>query len=195
MRLCCQSLATSAVAVGLLMPVTARSAEQCVPTAELSVPATSEGLYINLVTGLSGATEASVPGFDFDPYAAASTDPSGQLKFYWGPASNNGAGVASVGDTYAVLAGGQEIGPTSVFTRAAFTGNTNAWQAGVTGYLGTRFRIEPSNEIRYGWLKLTTTAPLGFPLTVHGWCYEDSGAAILTPTEGEAPIFRDSFEA
>ena len=170
------------------------AAEQCVPGAELSVPATTEGLYVNLVTSVSGQTEASVPGFDIDIYASANSVPSDQLKFYWGSAANNGAGVASAGDTYALLGSGAVVGPSSLFTRAAFTGDTSVWQAGATGYLGVRFRLEPGTEIRYGWVLLTTTAPLGFPATIHGWCFEDSGAAIITPALIETRIFSDGFE-
>lgn len=169
----------------------AAAAEVC-STGELAVPATTEGLYVNLVTGISGQSEGSVPGFDIDIYAAASTEPSGQLRFYWGPASNGGAGVAVSGDIYAVLGAGQTIGPDSPFTRAAFAGDTTAWQAGTTAYLGLRFRDEASAAIRYGWLRLATTAPLGFPATIGGWCYEDSGGPISTPAA--EVLYADGFE-
>lgn len=168
--------------------------EQCFFDRDLAVPQTTEGLYVNLVNAVSGQSEASVPGFDLDIYAAASTVPSDQLKFYWGPSSTGGAGVASVGDTYAVLADGAVIGPESLFTRAAFTGNTEAWQAGVDGYLGLRFRDEASGDIRYGWLRLLTSAPLGFPALIDSWCYEDSGAAITISTPPSDVLFRDGFE-
>jgi len=176
-----------------LSPIVAAS-EQCFAAQNLPVPQTTEGLYVNLVTASSGQTEASVPGFDIDLYAAASSVPSDQLKYYWGPSSNGGAGVATVGDTYAVLAGGAVIGPESLFTRAAFTGNTEAWQAGVSGYLGLRFRDEASGAIRYGWLQLSTSAPLGFPALIEGWCYEDSGAAITIPSLPTDVLFRNGFE-
>jgi hypothetical protein len=160
----------------------------------LNVPATTEGLYVNFVSGVSGFSEGAVPGFDFDPYAAASTNPSGQLKFYWGPSSNGGAGVVSSGDSYAVLGPNVSIGPDSLFTRAGFTGDTSAWLAGTSGYLGMRFLSETPGIIVYGWLSLSTTAPLGFPATIEGWCYEDSGAAIITPDPRPDAIFADGFE-
>lgn len=178
----------------MLLCSAAGAAEQCVSGIALDVPATSEGLYVNLVNGVSGQTEASVPGFDIDIYAAVSTEPSGQMKFYWGSAATLGAGVASAGDTYAVLGAGQLIGPDSLFTRAAFTGDTSAWQAGVSGFLGLRFRNETTGTTQYGWMRLSTTAPLGFPATINAWCYEDSGAAITTPLPVESPMFADGFE-
>jgi hypothetical protein len=166
----------------------------CVPAANLEVPATTEGLYVNLVTGVSGITEASVPGFDLDIYAAASTSPSGQMKFYWGPSSNGGAGVVSAGDSYAVLGGGETIGPASLFSRAAFTGDTNAWQSGTSAYLGVRFQNETGAATTYGWIELASSATLGFPATIIGWCFEDSGAAITTPGGIPGLVFANGFE-
>jgi hypothetical protein len=184
-----------AAAILLALATSTQAAVVCSPEMNLDVPETTEGLYVNFVTGVSGTSEGAVPGFDLDPYAAAGTDPSGQLKFYWGSASTSGAGVVSSGDTYVVLAPGAVIGPDAVFSRAAFTGDTTAWQAGTTGYLGMRFRDEAaSGLIVYGWLALSTTAPLGFPATLQGWCYEDSGAAIVIPALPSDEIFVDGFE-
>lgn len=169
------------LAVLFVLPCASHAAEICT-NIDLPLPATTEGLYVDLVTGAHEESESAAPGFDIDIYAAASTTPSGQLKFYWGSAPTNGAGVAIEGDTYAVLGGGALIGPASLFTRQGFTGITTAWQAGTTGYLGLRFRNEAAgNATHYGWLALTTTAPLGFPAHILGWCYEDSGALIVTP--------------
>lgn len=172
----------------------ARANVICTPMANLDVPANSEGLYLNLITGVSGVRESDVPGFDINIYAAVSTDPGNQLRFYWGSSSNGGAGVVSSGDSYAVLGADTVIGPDSTFTRAGFTGDTRAWMVGASGYLGMRFRDEMPATIVYGWLALTTTAPLGFPATIEGWCYEDSGAPIVTPDPRPDTIFASGFE-
>lgn len=191
-QFCAQFCALLSALLG--MGPVAMASEQCFLDRDLVVPQTTEGLYVNLVNGMSGQTEASVSGFDIDIYASANSVPSDQLKFYWGPSSNGGAGVASVGDTYAVLQGGAVIGPQSLFTRAAFTGNTEAWQAGVSGFLGLRFRDEADGGIRYGWMLLSTTAPLGFPALIDSWCYEDSGAAITIPSLPTDVLFSNGFE-
>lgn len=183
-RLACLSSLAALCAPALAAPVCFR--------ATLAVPATTEGLYVNLVTGVSGANEASVPGFDIDLYAVANTEPSGQLRFYWGPMSTGGAGVAVTGDVYARLGDDVVIGPESIFTRAAFAGDTSAWQANVTGFLGLRFRDEANGNIRYGWLELMTSAPIGFPANILGWCYEDTGGPISTP--GGDTLFKTGFE-
>jgi hypothetical protein len=93
-----------------------------------------------------------------------------------------------------VLGAGELIGPTSLFTRAAFAGDTSAWQAGISAYLGLRFRNESNGIIQYGWMRLSTTATLGFPALIEGWCYEDSGAAITIPLPAEPALFANGFE-
>ena len=183
----------AAAAVLLAALTSTHAAIVCAPAANLAVPATTEGLYVNLVSAVSGVSEGAVPGFDIDIYAAASTNPSGQMRFYWGAESTGGAGVASTGDIYAVLGANTTIDATSLFTRAAFTGNTDAWRAGTSGYLGLRFRNEGPALINYGWIALSTTAPLGFPATIEGWCYEDSGSGITTPALPDL-IFANGFE-
>ncbi|MBL8298757.1 MAG: hypothetical protein JNN30_10480 [Rhodanobacteraceae bacterium] len=179
-------------AAALMLPnaAPAMAASVCNPSAELAIPATTEGFYINLLTGVSAPTEGGAPGFDFNPYAAASTAPSGQLRFYWGAAATGNGGVVSSGDRYAVLSPGDSIGPNQLYSRAAITGDVSAWQTGVTrGYLGLRFRNEQSGQINYGWIQLSTSTGLGFPVTVHGWCLDDSGAAVVIPDA----IFADTF--
>lgn len=181
-----RALATSFAVLAL----PAAAATVCFDDAELVVPATTEGLYINLLTGVSAPTEGGAPGFDFDPYAAASTTPADQLRFYWGSAATGNGGVVTSGDSYAVLAPGASIGPAQLYSRAAITGDVSAWLAGVTrGYLGVRFRNEQSSQINYGWIVLSTGTGLGFPVTVHGWCFDDSGAAVVIPDA----IFADTF--
>jgi len=84
------------------------------------------------------------------------------------------------------------IGPSSMFTRAAFTSDTSAWQVDTSGYLGLRFRDEGSGNILYGWLELSTSAPVGFPAHILGWCYEASGGPMSTPA-GDT-MFKSGFE-
>lgn len=187
---------SSILAFALLLPHAAPAALVCTGPLELAVPQSGEGLYLNLVTGVHGESEGQVPGFDVDPYAAQNSEPAHQLKFYWGSSSNGGAGVASSGDTYAVLQPGDTIGPDSTFTRAAFSGDTSAWQAGVAeGHLGMRFTNEATGLLNYGWLRLRSSAPLGFPLTVVDGCYDDSGAAVTITVAPLDRVYCDGFES
>ena len=167
----------------------------CSGPRDLAVPQDGEGIYINLVTGESGFSEGQVPGFDFDPYAQQTSTPPNQLRFYWGSASNGGAGVASSGDQYAVLAAGAEVGPDSSFTRAGAGGDTSLWQAGIAGgFLGARFQNENLGLLNYGWIRLNTSAPIGFPMAVLDWCYEDDGSAITIAPPVQNDIFCDGFD-
>lgn len=183
-----------ALAAVLLCACGAQAATICRPAANLDVPADGEGLYVNFVTGVSARSEGQAPGFDLDVYAMQSSNPEGQMKFYWGPSSNNGAGVVTSGDTYAVLAEGDTVGPASTFSRAGALGVTAVWQAGVTGFLGTRFRHEGNGgAVVYGWVRLATRGPLGFPATILDWCYDDGGTAIVIALPDA--LFADGFEA
>ena len=183
-----------ALAAALFWTCGTQAATVCRTDANLDVPADGEGLYVNFVTGVSARSEGQVPGFDLDVYAMQVSNPAGQMKFYWGPSNNPGAGVVTSGDTYAVLAEGDTVGPASTFSRAGAGGVTTAWQAGVTGFLGTRFRDEAAgNAVHYGWVRLATTAPLGFPATIRDWCYDDAGEAIVISIPDT--IFADGFEA
>lgn len=179
----------------LLASCVASASVVCSSTESIPVPQNGEGIYINLANGQHGPTEGSVPGFDFNPYAQQTSTPPLQLRFYWGPSANNGAGVASVGATYAVLGAGERIDANSLFTRMGATGDTSAWQAGVAqGFLGVRFTIEPTATLVYGWVRLSTTAPLGFPATVTDWCYEESGSGITIATDTIDAVYCDGFD-
>lgn len=186
-------LARTALLSALAAALPAGAAEVCSPLRNLNVPATGEGLYINLITGVSGEAESLAPGFDIDPYARQIGDPPGQLKFYWGSAANGGAGVVSSGTTFAVLQPGAVIGPDALFSRAGFDGDTSLWQVGLSqAYLGLRFKNEGSGAINYGWIRLSTQPPLGFPVTIHDWCYDDAGAPLTVPAPDA--IYADGFE-
>ena len=47
--------------------------------------------------------------------------------------------------------------------------------------MGLKFRNDLTGSINYGYVKLTTTAPDGFPATITGRAYENTGAAITVP--------------
>lgn len=179
--------------VALLAATPAHAAQICFFGQDIDVPATIEGIYLNLQNGMRGFTEGSVPGFDFNPYAAPGA--SNGLRFYWGATAAGNAGVASSGNIYAVLPSASVIGAANPYTDSGSAGTTANWTAGVTsGFLGVRFRNEITGLINYGGLHISTTAPLGFPMTVHSWCYEDSGGtAVIGPLPLDE-LFDDGFD-
>lgn len=146
----------------------------------LSVPNTFDGIYINWSDG-STCTDGSCGG-NFNPYMLIpSQGGNNDLRFFWPNASGGNEGGVGDGDlVYSVLHSGDEIGPDSSFTIAGGSGDTTAWMAGVTdGYLG--FKFECDVGVCYGYAKLTTTAPLGFPATIVEYWYDMTGAAITIP--------------
>lgn len=181
--------------VALLATAPAHAAQICFFGQDIDVPANVEGIYLNLQNGMRGLTEGSVPGFDVNPYAAPSTMMVNDLRFYWGATAAGNAGVASSGTTYAVLPSSSVVGAANPYTNSGSAGTTANWTGGVTsGYLGVRFRNEVTGLINYGGLHISTTAPLGFPMTVHGWCYEDSGGtAVIGPLPLDE-LFDDGFQ-
>jgi hypothetical protein len=142
----------------------------------VAVPQTFDGVYINWVTG---DTCSSGCAANFNAYAL--NDGTDSIHFFW---PNNGTGnEGGVGDgasTYFILGSGDTIGPSSTFTVAGGAADTSNWQAGVTdGYLG--FKFECPAGVCYGYTKLTTTAPVGFPATIVEYWYDTTGAAITIP--------------
>lgn len=153
-------------------------------TANIAVPATTAGVYINLETGATGGS--AFAGWDFNPYLTASG-----LGFYWGGAGTTASGVATApaATVYADLAFGTVVGPSSPFTGAIQGANPNFRDSGVS-YLGFRF-TNGANVVNYGYAAIQTSATNGFPATILGWVFEDSGASITVqaiPAPGAASL-------
>ncbi len=146
---------------------------------DFNIPATLDGTYINWINNSHCETASCDPNFNFNPYMTASA-----LHFFW-PSGGLHGGVGS-GTTYDILASGATIGPSSTFIVAASGGTMTNWIAGVNGYLGFKFDCSalpspPAGNTCYGYVSLQTTAPNGFPATLHRWWYDKSGAAITIP--------------
>ena len=155
------------------------------PVANLVVPATIDGIYINVVTGTTGTTPATVTGWDIDPYGPTN------FGIFWPstPATSSGGVVAAATTTpFLVMNPGDTIGPASTFSAAVAAPNPNFRGTG-TNTLGFRFYNEATSAINYGYAVLQTTAPGGFPVTVVSITYENSGAAITIPTGAAPPQF------
>ncbi len=110
----------------------------------------------------SGATcDCNLPAFDFNVALKA-----GGLAFGW-PAAGAAIGAVVSAGQYAVLAPGTVIGPTSGFSVDPTSAATANWRAGVDGYLGFRFTNETTGQVNYGYARIRTIAPTGFPATIH----------------------------
>jgi len=143
----------------------------------VAVPQTFDGVYINWVTG-DTCTSGCGAGYTFNAYALDTDD---TIHFFWPNAAGGNEGGVGDGDAvYDILGPGDTIGPSSTFTTAGGVADTSNWQAGVTdGYLG--FKFDCPAGVCYGYTKLTTTAPVGFPSTIVEYWYDTTGAAITIP--------------
>ncbi|MEP7098022.1 MAG: hypothetical protein ABI748_10200 [Dokdonella sp.] len=144
----------------------------------LDIPVTTDGLYLNLVTG-----EDANDGWDFNPYA----DAEGSLSFYEMGVSS----VVAINNDPTAMGEAEVIGPSSTFGTA--DGLLAAqFRGGGIHVVGVRFLNEERGITNYGYVEIQTTKPTGFPATVLRYAFESSGAAIAVP--GDSRIFTDDFE-
>ena len=152
----------------------------------LNLPATFDGLYINLTTGATGITGSSTPGYDLDPYLANATG----FSIFWCQTNCGGVAEATTGPLI-VLAPGAVIGPSQTFSSAV--SGAAPFRAGITGYVGVKFLNEETGSINFGYVLLSTSVPLGYPATLVRYAYDNTGAPITIPVPSPE-IFGDGFE-
>ncbi len=178
LSLCAAALAGAAGTI-----TTAQAALVSFSTA-IPVPASLAGVYINLLTGATGTSGAGVVGWDFNPYLASGGT---QLGFYWAPVPAGGVAGSPTGP-YLDLPVGTVISGASTFTRS-ITGTTGSpYLTTGTRTLGFAFLNEGTAATNFGYLTMTTSATNGFPATITGWTFENSGAAITVVPEASTGI-------
>lgn len=177
----------AAALAGTAATVTDANAEVVNFTTPIAIPNTFAGVYINLLNGTNGITPASVPGWDFGPWGSSNT-----LSFFFAssPANSNGAVAGSTTGPYLDLVAGDVISSASTFSAVTATAATAAFQSTGSHIVGLRFFNEQTSAINYGYMMIDTTGPLGFPATITGWSFENSGGAItVVPEAGTAAMF------
>ena len=147
-----------------------------------SVPQTFAGLYINFLTGAVTPSPTGNTGWDFNPYSNA-----GPFAIYWAGGAPGIAGGVTTGagsTTYAALAPGSVISAASNFSNSlqVASATSNFLPAG-TRILGFRFLNEATGATNFGYATITSSGGTGFPLTIQGWSFENSGGAITVVPE------------
>ena len=146
----------------------------------LAIPATGDGVYLNLLTGASGSAGAGVSGWDINPYLQNNV-----FTFFWASTSG-GVASAVTGGTYTNLPLGSVISSASIFSRASGgggPGSTINFQSAGTHTLGFRFFNEATSATNFGYMTIQNGANAGFPAAITGWVYENTGAAITVVPE------------
>lgn len=152
--------------------------------ANLAIPSTSAGLYLNIAT--QSSTTAPAAGWDINPYGSTS------LSFFASSAAPNppstyvrtqgSGGPSSLGIGFVV-------GPSSPFvnsTTAVISGTsvTNGWQLNAINYFGFRFYHEGLGGIRYGF-GIMQVGATSSSRTLVSVLWEDSGGSIaVIPAPG-----------
>ena len=169
------TLAAMALTGGIAMP--AKAAIVYSGVVNITIPSTTEGIYLNVVTGAAGPRGAA-PGWDFNPYKN-----NAGLAFF---APTNGGTLAASSTTGSAalrLYGGETIGPSGTYNGNQAVG-TNFFNGG-EACVGIRFMNEATGIINYGWVLLNTASGNGFPARIVSYAYENTGAPItagpLTP--------------
>jgi hypothetical protein len=179
-------------------PVTGMAAIVC-SSAAVPVPNNADGIYLNLVTGASGASGSAAPGWDINLYNTGASP--GALYFFWPSSPANTSGGASTATIYDALSAGATIGPGQTYILNSGSGGAAPfvnWQTAQTGkYLGIRLNNESTSTINYAWLQMDTGANAGFPATINKYCYDNTGASITAGNDGTsgpvAPTVANSF--
>jgi len=111
------------------------------PAANVPVPVTTSGIYINVLTGAAG-TAAGTAGWDVNPWGSSSFQ-------IWG---NTGGGIATNGTAIAALAAGTVVGPALTFTSSGSGASAaNGWVLNSANYFGFSFINEASGGLHYGY--------------------------------------------
>ncbi|HEY1089764.1 MAG TPA: PEP-CTERM sorting domain-containing protein [Burkholderiaceae bacterium] len=148
----------------------------------LSITNSIDGVYLNIVTGVSGSSGAAVPGWDINPY-----NNNAGLTFY-GAASPSGIMATGTPGTTAVataLAFGALISSAGQFNQFQTVGT--AFQAEGTNYVGFRFQNEVTGAQNYGWALISSGATAGFPASILGYAYENTGLSITAGQVSAVP--------
>jgi hypothetical protein len=170
-------------AAALCLGSTSAMAAVVCSSAPVSVPANLDGVYLNIATGATGTAGSGVSGWDINLYQTGT--PAG-LYFFWPSTPASSYGGVATGTVYDSLLAGATVSAAQAYSVASGGGgaaNYVNWQTTTaqTGrYLGVRFFNEATSAINYGWMQIDTGASNGFPATINQYCYDNTGAAIVT---------------
>lgn len=177
---------SKSVAVAALL-ATLSSAEGALVTWEcnLVIPATVEGLYIDVVGKQSSVDPGQVPGWAMNLYSVPTP---ASLSFFI-----SGTNLGYVMDSLSAsevlnLAPGSTVGPSSVFgpngVDVFAAGGGSGWVLGATNHFG--FALDVGGAIRYGYgsMQVGMTSDVRTLLTL---VYDDSGAPVTIPAPVPAP--------
>lgn len=150
--------------------------------ANLVIPNTIDGLYINVETRATGSSGGSTAGWDINPYSATS------LTFF----NASGAGIFRLpgATTPSSIPFDTLVGPAGTFGSgtASTTSAVGAWVLNSANYFGFRF-VAADGGTKYGVGRFMIGAALnGADRMITDLWYDDTGAAIQLPAPGAVAL-------
>lgn len=152
------------------------------PNANINIPSTTAGIYLNVVTGVFNTAPSGAPGWDVNPWSSST------LSYFNPSAPSGGVYVLRVGGgAVGNLPMGTTIGPTPGGGRtygsgsAQVTGNDPHILNSDQNCIGFRFQNEANqNQIHYGWMRISLAGALnGQPRTITEYAYESVAGAEI----------------
>jgi hypothetical protein len=173
-----RALAAGAAVAAALCSTAAHAVVVVSPAANVAVPLTTAGVYINVVSGANSPTPASAPGWDVNPWG--STTSTSALNFFNPTAPTGGVYAISIAGQVANLAPGTVVGAATTYGsgQATTTAATSPWALNAINYFGFRFNGD-DGQLRYGY----GTVIIGSSLqvrTIGNLFYEDTPGASIT---------------
>jgi PEP-CTERM motif len=169
------AMAAGAIALCVVLPAAHAAVVVVVPATPIGLINSFNGLYLNVVTGVFGASGGAVPGYDINPWGNSG------LVFF-APATSGVVATGTPGLTAeaTALSLGAPITPAAQFNTSVTRGAD--FQVPGVHFLGFRFFNESTSATNYGWLQISsgTNPPpnAGFPAFITAYGYENAGASI-----------------
>jgi hypothetical protein len=169
----------------------------------IAIPATAEGVYLNLITGANGATPSSAAGWQINPWGSTglrfATNYPVPDAYYVGNGSSSTGGTAvnlavgstiSFDDTTAYNASSMSAAYKWSFSgsEAVFGASAGQWKLNSDNYLGV-LSIEPGSVLK-AWVRIAVGATK-LQRTIVDWAYELDGGALTVgavPAPGAAAL-------
>jgi len=150
----------------------------------INIPSNVDGVYLNVVTGITGSSSGATPGWDVNPWSATGLG-------LFSPINPSGGAYVVSAPGFAINLGiGSFIGPANTFGSGT-AANTAMWNLNSTNnHAGFRFFNEATGQIHYGWMRLAFSSTIiAQPRTIVEYAYESTPgmqAWIPWPTPGTA---------
>ncbi|MFZ2236002.1 MAG: hypothetical protein WBP11_15800 [Dokdonella sp.] len=148
----------------------------------ITVPQSTAGIYVNLFTGVTGASAGATADWDFNPWGATTLN-------LFSPGAPQGH--VSSGGVISDLPTGTLVDGSSTYTAGASSALAmGTYRAGVNpGYMGVRFA--QAGVTYYAWVSMTTIGPQGTPATINSWCFQNTPDTGITV--GTTPVSLQNF--